>query len=307
MGKKRRLILVGLPLFAKRLHDAMKPKLNNWEVIHLDTYSSRYDKMRAMFLIPKADIVYSINGTITNSKVLDMALKNKVKCIMHWVGTDVLSAINAYNSGDYKLDFIKKVHHLCEVDWIQEELMPLGIDAKILNFASFDQSFEIQAPEDNKLSLLTYMSDARAEFYGLPKVIELAKKFPEVSFTIVGAKASAYFPLPANVEALGWVDNMAYYFNNCHATIRIPEHDGLSNFVLESLARGKHVFYNHPYSHCTFCATLSDLEHAVLELKHAVEGGNYLPNLAGKTFVERAFNSDYVFSQLIREFETLVG
>ena len=307
MGKKRRLILVGLPLFAKRLHAALENKLIDWEVIHLDTYTSRFDKIRAVFLLPNADIVYSINGTITGSKVFDIALRNRVKCIMHWVGTDVLNAIQAHKSGDFRLDFIEKVHHLCEVDWIQDELKPIGIHAKILNFASFNHSFEIQVPKGKKLRLLTYMSDARAEFYGLPKVIELAKVFPEVSFTIVGAKASDFHPLPKNVEALGWVENIDFHFDNSHATIRIPKHDGLSNFVLESLARGKHVLYNHPYSHCNFCPTHENLEQAIRQLKQTVEQDTFKPNLAGKQFVEREFNSNYVFSQLIREFETVVG
>jgi hypothetical protein len=302
MGRKRRIIIVGLPLFAKRLTDALQPRMKDWEVIHLDTYTKRLDQFRGLFLIPRADLVYSINGTLTNSKVFELALKSKVKCIMHWVGTDVLDAAQAYRSGIYKADFVDQVTHFCEVDWIQEELKQIGIQAKIINFASFDKSFENKTPEGKQLKLLSYMSDARAEFYGLPKVIELATKFPQVAFTIVGAQAQKYTPLPANVKALGWVDNMDLYYDNCHATIRIPEHDGLSNFVLESLARAKHVLYNHPYPNCIHCPTQSNLEKAIVELLNQVELGAYKPNTSGKSFVEKSFNSDYVFSQLIHEF-----
>jgi len=305
MGKKRRIIIVGLPLFAKRLSDAIKPRMNNWEIVHLDTYTKRIDQLRGLFLIPKADIVYSINGTLSNSKVFDLALRNNVTCIMHWVGTDVLKATQVYNAGNYKLEYIEKVLHFCEVNWIQEELKAIEINAKIMNFASFDKKFIITTPPSERLKILSYMSDSRAEFYGLPKVIDLANRFPDIDFTIVGATADKFKPLPENLRSLGWVDDMDTQFDNCHATIRIPEHDGLSNFVLESLARGKQVFYNHPYQNCIFCPTQKELEKAISMLQDALKKGEYLPNNQGKAFIEKEFNADYVFSQLINELNSL--
>ena len=306
MGKKRRIIIVGLPLFAKRLSEALKPRMKDWRVTHLDTYTNRKDQLKGLFLIPKADVIYSINGTLSKSRVFDIALKNKVKCIMHWVGTDVLKSTNAYQSGIYKNDYIRQVNHFCEVNWIQEELKQIEIDAKIMNFASFDKKYSVTIPKSKKLQILSYMSDERAEFYGLPKVIDLARKFPEVDFTVVGAKAEKYHPLPDNFKALGWVDDMDLQFNNCHATIRFPEHDGLSNFVLESLARGKQVLYNHPYPNCIYCSTEIELENALGRLNTDFEKGVYSSNEKGKLFIEKEFNSDYVFSQLINEINSLV-
>ncbi|MFZ6052139.1 hypothetical protein [Halocola ammonii] len=306
MGKKRRIIIVGLPLFAKRLAEALKPRMESWNVIHLDTYTSRKDQLKGLFLIPKADVIYSINGTLSKSRVFDIALKNNVNCIMHWVGTDVLKSTEAYQSGIYKEDYLDKVNHFCEVNWIQDELKQIEIDARIVNFASFDRSYALTAPDSNRLRILSYMPENRSEFYGLPKVIDLAKNFPEIDFTIVGATAKKYQPLPENLEALGWVDDMDFQFDNCHATIRVPQHDGLSNFVLESLARGKQVLYNHPYPNCIYCSGQDELENALTEMNADFKKGKYEFNQKGKLFIEKEFNSDYVFSKLINEIHSII-
>lgn len=305
MGKKR-IVIVGLSLFAKRLSEALKPRMKGWKVIHLDTYSSRKDQLRGLYLIPKADVVYSINGTINKSRVFDIALKNNVNCIMHWVGTDVLKSTKSYKEGLFNEDYINNVNHFCEVNWIQDELKQIEIDAKILNFAAFDKKFDLVAPQTEKLQVLSYMSDERSEFYGLPKVIELARKFSDIDFTIVGAKAEDYKPLPDNLKALGWVNDMDKYFDNSHVTIRVPKHDGLSNFVLESLARGKHVLYNHPYPNCTYCPDQVELEKAMESLNVDFKKGIYNFNDKGKQFIEKEFNSDYVFSRLINEINSLI-
>lgn len=301
MGKKRRIIIVGLHLFAQRLSEELRSRMKNWEVIHLDTYASKIDQLRGLFLIPNADVVYSINGTLDTSKVFDLALKKNVGCIMHWVGTDVLKATKAFNEGRYKKEFVEKITHFCEVNWIQEELKQINIDAKIVNFASFDKVFDSVIPKSNRLKLLSYMSDARAEFYGLQKVIDLANVFPEIDFTIVGATADSFKHLPENMKALGWINDMDAQFDNCHATIRVPEHDGLSNFVLESLARGKQVFYNHPYENCIFCPSQIDLQNGIREMLNKFSRGECLSNEKGKITVEKEFNADFVFSRLINE------
>lgn len=306
MGKKRRIIIVGLPLFAKRLSEALKPRMKDWNVVHLDTYTNRRDQLRGLFLLPKTDVIYSINGTLSKSRVFDIALKKNVKCIMHWVGSDVLNSTRAYQKGIYKTEYIEKVNHYCEVNWIQKELKQIEVEAKIMNFASFDKKYKVVTPQSNRLKVLSYMSDERAEFYGLTKVIDLARKLPKIDFTIVGAKADKYRPLPENVEALGWVEDMNFQFDNCHATIRIPEHDGLSNFVLESLARGKQVLYNHPYPNCTFCSTQKEIENELNKLNSDFENGMYQANEKGKLFIEKEFNSDYVFSRLINEINSLI-
>lgn len=306
MDKKRSIIIVGLPLFAKRLSDALRLRMHGWDVVHLDTYSKKSDKIKAWFMIPRADVIYSINGTLGRSKVFDLAIKHNKLAIMHWVGTDVLDASSAFEKGTYKKDFVQRVVHFCEVNWIQDELQQIGVDAEILNFASFDRKFDVVYPQTNRLKILSYMSDARAEFYGLPSVIELARKFSDVDFSIVGAKAQKFQPLPQNLVAHGWVDQMEPHFDACHATIRFPQHDGLSNFVLESLARAKHVLYNHPYPNCTFCPSLVELERAVYDLREAVKLGTYQPNLNGKQFVENEFNSEHIFGKLIEKINALL-
>ncbi len=292
-----RILIVGLPLFGERLKKDLEEFDSTNKYYFLDTYYNKWDKLKALFLIPIVDVVYSINGTLGKSKVFNLALFFKKRVMMTWVGTDVLKAKKAKN---INLKFLNEIEHFCEVHWIQKELKNVNVDAEILNFFNFQENKTSVFLKNNRLQILSYISKGREEYYGWDVILEVAKKIPEVDFTIVGTDLQK--GIPKNMKCLGWVDNMESYFNLCHATIRFLEHDGLSGFVLESLYRGKHVFYTESLNHCKHVKNAQDLFEGISELNEKLKKNDLNLNTEGIHYVKTNFNREFILNKLVETF-----
>ncbi|MCF8432986.1 MAG: hypothetical protein K9G37_00830 [Crocinitomicaceae bacterium] len=293
-----KVIAVGLPLFAKRLAKSLGNFDKSNSYTWLNTYYSKIDKLKARFLIPRAECIISINGSIETSKVFDLALNRKIPLIMIWVGTDVITATAAFKSGKYRKDYIENAVHFCEVNWIQDELKAIGINADIVNFASFDKKFQLMNPISQKFTVLTYIPNQRSEFYGPNLFLNVARSFPEINFIIAGTKAEEYQPLPENVKALGWVEDMDSLYADVHLCVRIPEHDGLSTFILESLARGKDVIYKYPFDYCLQAGNEMEFK-SVLQSRYSLFlNGLWDSNRSGAEFIANEFNSTQILGEL---------
>lgn len=293
-----KVIVVGLPLFAKRLAKSLGNFDKSNSYTWLNTYYSNIDKLKARFLIPRAECIISINGSIETSKVFDLALNRKTPLIMIWVGTDVITATAAFKSGKYRKDYIENAVHFCEVNWIQDELKAIGINADIVNFASFDKKFQLMNPISQKFTVLTYIPNQRSEFYGPNLFLNVARSFPDINFIIAGTKAEEYQPLPENVKALGWVEDMDSLYADVHLCVRIPEHDGLSTFILESLARGKDVIYKYPFDYCLQAGNEMEFK-SVLQSRYSLFiNGLWESNRSGAEFIANEFNSTQILGEL---------
>ena len=134
------------------------------------------------------------------------------KLIMHWVGTDVLKALDAYRSGNYSRDYIDYAIHYCEVDWIKEELKEMGIHAQILNFVGFKRNpGDFVVPKN--FNVLSYLHPNREEFYGIKKLIDCASRFPDIPFYIVGSDGYSG-KTPENIKFFVWVNNLDVMIRN---------------------------------------------------------------------------------------------
>lgn len=302
-----KVIVVGLPLFSKRLAIALKKFDPENEYISLDTYYNRWDKLKAYFKIPHTDIVVSINGTIQTSRVFDRAFEKGVPVIMNWVGTDVLKSIEAFKSGNYRKDYISKAIHFCEVSWIKDELKQIGVEAEIVNFAAFDKKYDATISPNKQFTALTYIPEKRSQFYGMLSILKIAEKVPEIQFVIAGTTANDFQPLPANVTALGWVSNMNEVFDDAHVCIRFPEHDGLSTFILEGLARGKQVIYKYPFDYCQVAKDEQELFERLKELESQFKRGTWKINDGGINFIQTHFNENVIIGGLIDKFKKISG
>lgn len=293
-----KVIVVGLPLFAKRLAKSLGNFDKSNSYTWLNTYYAKIDKLKARFLIPSTECVISINGSIETSKVFDLALNRKIPLIMIWVGTDVVTATSAFKSGKYRKDYIENAIHFCEVNWIQDELKAIGINADIVNFASFDKTFQLVNPISQKFTVLTYIPNQRSEFYGPNLFLNVARFFPDINFIIAGTTAEEYQPLPENVKALGWVEDMDSLYANVHLCVRIPEHDGLSTFILEALARGKDVIYKYPFDYCLQAENEMEFKNVLQSRYSLFMDGLWDSNRSGAEFIANEFNSTQILGEL---------
>ncbi len=153
--------------------------------------------------------------------------------------------------------------------------------------------------------MLAYIPSERSDFYGLGAFVEMAVAYPEIRFLIAGGNESELGKLPGNITALGWVKDMNEVFNESHVCVRYPEHDGLSNFILEAMARGKEVLYKYNFEHCRYCPDTETLIKTLGTLKMRFDEGKWEVNQKALEFIEDSFNEEVILGELVKRFERI--
>lgn len=303
MGEQKlKIIVIGLPLFAERVASNLS-KFDPYNTyISLDTYYSKKNKLKYLYHLLSADIIYSINGTYVKSFTVDIALRLGKKVILHWVGTDLLKAKKAFSSNSHYSPYIEKCTHWAEVSWIKKDLEEIGIQSEIVNFAGFDVNKEPDKVP-NEFSVLTYISKDLPEFYGINSIVELAKRYPNVSFKVMGCKLD-YADCP-NLKFLGWVNNVPQLIDESVVCIRYIEHDGLSNFVLETLSKGKRIIYSNDFPGVDYCPNDEVLYERFKSIYEDFNNGTLMPNTEGYLHIKKEFSSEYIFGGLVDRFHQI--
>jgi glycosyltransferase involved in cell wall biosynthesis len=292
-----KVVLVGLPYFARKIAGnlAEEDKINTY--LAIDTSADVWQKIRFVWHIMSARVLYFIGGQTQRGKVLWLAILFNKKIVMHWVGTDVLMARKAHEAGVVDADLIRRTKHLCEVDWIQKELLEVGIQAEIAQIFCFTDKIPVPPPLPEKFSILSYMGKGREKFYGIDKLIDLARSFPDIPIRI--AKISEYSePLPPNIHLLGWVNDMAKEYRECVLFLRLPEHDGVSFSVLEALSYGRHVGFSYSFYGTNKAVERNELHTLVKSLSERHRAGLLDINVDGYKFISENYTRERVMRSL---------
>lgn len=286
----KRVLMIGLPYFTSNVRQNLSKFDKSKKYIALNTYYSKIDKIRFLFLLPFCRTVYSINGTIDHSFAISLALKLKKKVVFHWVGSDVKAAQKAYSENNYKKNFIEKVVHLTDTPWYLPELEKIRIKAYFQPLLLFDKTEEKQ-PVPVLFSALIYIPQNSQEFYGIHTLKYIAEKLPDVQFDVIGTE-NPVIPMPQNVTFHGWVKNTRTYIQNACVCLRFPENDGLSFFVLESLSNQRFVIYNQPLEQTLYATNADSVIKHLIHLKKQFDSGNYRMNVEGANWVYQQFSSE---------------
>ena len=242
----------GLPLFTHELTQALSEVDAENKYVFYNTYEDLLAKVKLKLRASSLDGFVSFKGVSEPSKSLDLVLSKKIPLIMFWHGTEVSIALERFRNGSIEWKFIKYAKHYSDAPWLIEELKTLGINAELLRFKHLKGGFIREHFDYESFKVLSYVGDERESFYGFEHVLKLAQEFPDVEFTIVGTKRE-FDILPSNVISLGWVEKSK--MNNLmqsHAVLlRLTEHDGNAQMVIEALANGMEVIWtqNHRLTH----------------------------------------------------------
>ncbi len=300
-----KVILIGLPYFVKKLSSELSDfdKVNCY--VGLDTSYRLSDKFRYVFHILNTDIVYKIGGSARKGGALGLAFFLRKKIIVMWAGTDVLKSGRLIRNREADLAFINYCRHACETSWIQYELKELNIHADILYTTTFDSSaLEGEIPLPETFSILTYVDQAREDFFGIKTIIELANDFPDVTVNIVGSGKSKY-DMPRNIRLHGWVGNMDERYKNCTVFLRLPEHDGLAFSVLEALSFGRYVARTFPFPATYHARDYNVLRDFIAGLKKRHVQGNLRLNYEGIEFIKNNFEKSKILKGFINYLENI--
>lgn len=166
----------------------------------------------------------------------------------YWIGTDLLHMAEDIRSGRAPLSIIRELRdsdHIAVARPIVEELHNIGIDAQAMTFYFENMPRdEVVDPLPERFTVLTYIPDARAPFYGSAAILEAARRLPDVRFRIMGGAGETEEDAPHNVEYLGWQTDAAPLFRDASVVVRMVEHDGAGGTVLEALSYGRQAIYS---------------------------------------------------------------
>jgi hypothetical protein len=224
--------------------------------------------------------------------------------VSHWIGSDAMR----YQG---RLNLIKRlgiwVHQhfvaleLADSEIIQEELRSVGIETNLLRLLPQAIVGEV-TPLPEEPIVVSYWFDERFDFYGGPIVFALARAFPHVKFLIVQASGKGLRDIPANVRFLGFVDNMPEIYRNCTCLVRMPLHDGLGAMVLEAMANGRYVIYNHKVPFTSFAQDFDSARKVLEEILNKQS-----PNSEGADYIKKNFSIDEQANRLRELMENSFG
>lgn len=204
-----------------------------------------------------------------------------------WIGTDTLETLRSPRLQKQLALTRKQVDaHLSVAPWISDELRTLGIDPIEIPIVPANLRVE-NLPLPRQHAVLCYAAAGRETFYGVPRVVELARRFPEVPFILCGG-GRVPSDAPPNVENAGVVDRrtMGDLYARASVLVRLPAHDGLSKMVLEALSLGRHVLWSYPHKGVAQVGARTDAERVLAELFTVPPA----PNEAGREVIASRYN-----------------
>ena len=295
------LVLVnGLPLFSQRLVRDLNLLDPNNRYVFTNTYYSKIDKIKFIFLISFAKIVISFNGVSDESGSLNWVIRLKKKLIMQWQGTDVSLAVERYKSNTINKKYIDYATHFTDAPWLKDELNVILKSIEILPFKYIETE---QDPEKfPEISVLSYIGKGREEFYGYEIIKDSAKANPGIDFHIIGIDGQDLVKTD-NIYFYGWIneEEVRQIMKRVPIFVRLTQHDGNSLVVTEALSYGCEVIWSYPYEKCYLVNSIEELNQILVELSEKIKNRNYEPNLDNIKFVKENYNKNQVINNYIKK------
>ncbi|MBD3782263.1 MAG: hypothetical protein IE926_04790 [Micrococcales bacterium] len=230
----------------------------------------------------------------------------------YWIGTDVMNLL-LDKAADGKTAGWRSPHtaafHLAGSAPLARELAEVGIDAEIVGFPWKTLEAPSLLPEfPPGLTVLTYVPDARAEFYGGPVIVEAARRLPHVAFRVMGGAGTWCREVPDNVEFLGWVDDPAAAYSCANCVVRMVEHDSIGGTAVEGLLFGRRVLYSQPLEHTVHIERTADsLVNALESAEADARAGRLGPDAEAAEWARREFDHVSRFALLAERLRAAVA
>lgn len=286
-GEAYRLLVMGYPRFARRQMEVFTRR--GWRSSFVE---SRFI-LHALLHVPFCSAVYQIGMPLVPDAIFEACGRFGKPIIKHWVGTEVL------RSGEpeaLRQNALGRIEHWADAPWLADELATVGIAANFVGLSPVAEVPPMSLPPA-PLTVLTYLPEDKFEFYGAQIVYELARRMPGVRFLVLASERRGR-ATPANVEFIGYHDDMEPVYARCHALVRMPDHDGMAQMVLEALNFGRYVIWNYPLEGVAKANDADEAHRRLVELEARLASGALQPNERGRAYVRRDFLGTTVADRL---------
>lgn len=282
--KRGSILILGLPYFGRLLvRDLAGLGWNARYIDHPGRHVGGWAKVASA--ATRADIVYLIGSRIDRGSPQDNLLRFRRKpVVIHWVGTDVQIAVEEHRHDNVALRIAERATHWCDAPWLVEELRSAGVSSE---FVPLPIPVEEGPPPPLPARfgvLLYYPVDRQARaVFDFDTMLRLPEAFPDVHFTLIPSPPETLpGPLPANLEARPWVDDMDPLYSETTALVRLTTHDGQSFMAAEALSRGRYVIWTHPMPGAIQATGFEQVSAALRGLVERHRSGNLPLNAEGR-------------------------
>lgn len=257
------------------------------------TYVKRNFALRALPLVPMCDVVYQVGGPIVPRSVFDACRFFGKPIVKHWLGSDTM---RLHDPCVQRQSGSKSVTNWADAPWLVDELKAAGIDGTTVGLSPISETAELPLPPA-PLRVLWFLPEDRFEFYGGQMALSLARAMPGVKFVFVGCERRGR-PAPANVEYVGFLDDIDTAYAKTHVLVRMADHDGLSQMVLEALNHGRHVIWNYPFEGALHASDEAAVAAHLRALAQSSDAGTLGFNDAGRANVRAAYLGDVIADRI---------
>lgn len=228
------------------------------------------------------------------------AINAQASVVMYWLGTDVMRTRAMLEAGT-NVDAFERaaanMTHIAASENLVAELRTVGVRAKTIGVPGLTLTVPDVPPAfPDQFTVVTYIPDARHEFYGSAAILHIAERVPEVRILVMGGLGLWLDQRPGNVEFLGWVDDASSVYSRGTVVVRSVAHDAVGGTAIEGLLLGRPVIYSGHLAdtiHVAFGDALA-LENEILDLLNQWKAGTLVPD------VKSARNAMNEFSQSAR-------
>lgn len=306
--RRGRILILGLPYFGKLLAKDLGEL--GWQVEY-QPHPGRSPGgwARIARAAARADIVYLIGSRIDRSSPQDRLLRLRHKAtVIHWVGTDVQIAIDEHRRNNISLRVAERPTHWCDAPWLVDELRTIGVISEYVSLP-----IPIHLPPAPPLPqtfrvLLYYPVDAYdREVFDGETLLRLPREFPDIPFTLIPSPAESLpGPLPPNLEARAWIEDMDGLYRETSVVVRLTSHDGQSFIAVEALSRGRHVIWTFAMPGCIKAEGFDQVATALRRLAAKHQAGELKVNQSGRRSVLERFGKGRPLRELDERLRALL-
>lgn len=288
-----RIAIVGLPFYGKRVAQSLTGAGYRARYLPRPGRSPRAWAALAAGLL-RADLVYAVGSSIAVNAPVDLMARLRRPILMHWVGSDVVAALREHAAGRVSARLLRATHW-ADAPWLVDELAPVGLRATG-HPLPIPTAIGVPIPLPSDFRVLLYLPARPHPAHDEASALEVVRALPGVSFVVVGGFQP---PDPlANLDARGYLPDLAPVYRETVALLRLVRHDGMSHSIIEALSFGRHALWSYPFPGVVRVCGAAEAIAAIRDLQLRFDAGTLGLNDAGAGEVTHRYRWDTLLNEV---------